>query len=214
MHSSARLGLFLLVTAACGAFASLLGPSELWAGVDWGLTGAAVMTLAIIGATWLFAAHGDDVFPEDMSIEERRAWIGIAFLGLVLANFANQLWALSTHGVVPESPHAMFSHDALLRVAGPLIAWGIVANLVGRAAGGVERDERDLRLRHRADRFGDWALTTIVTACVVLLSVVPAADLEWWLAPVVLANVLIGTLIVKVLVEHVALALAYRFDRA
>jgi hypothetical protein len=38
--------------------------------------------------------------------------------------------------------------------------------------------------------------------------------LTWWLSPIVLANVLIGLLIAKTLVEHLALTLQYRAGRA
>jgi hypothetical protein len=82
--------------------------------------------------------------------------------------------------------------------------------LISRAAGGIEADERDLRVRHRADRVGDWAFTLIVIAGIAVLASIPASSLEWWLAPIVLANVLVGLLIVKSFVEHVALAYTYR----
>ena len=74
----------------------------------------------------------------------------------------------------------------------------------------MEADERDLRLRHRADRAGDWALTLIVINGIIVLASVPRELLSWWLAPIVLANVLIGLLIAKSLVEHVVLTLSYR----
>ncbi len=90
------------------------------------------------------------------------------------------------------------------------IAWGVLAHLIGRRDGGIETDERDLQLRHRADRAGDWAFTLIVIGGIVVLASVPRELLGWWLAPIVLANVLIGLLITKSLVEHVVLAFSYR----
>ena len=51
-----------------------------------------------------------------------------------------------------------------------VIAWGVAAHVLGRGAGPVEHDERDLRLRFQADRAGDWALSLTVVACVVLLA--------------------------------------------
>ena len=49
---------------------------------------------------------------------------------------------------------------------------------------------------------------------VVVLAAFPAAQLAWWLSPIVLANVLIGLLIAKSLVEYLALTLQYRAARA
>jgi hypothetical protein len=148
-----------------------------------------------------------------MAIEERRAWVGIVFLGIVLASFARELWLLEGHTVRVERLVDFFSHHFIRKLATLLIAWGIVAYLVGASARGVESDERDLRLRRRADRAGDWALTLIVIACVVVLASAARLRLDWWLQPFVLANVLIAVLIVKLFVEHVALAYSYRFAR-
>jgi hypothetical protein len=91
-----------------------------------------------------------------------------------------------------------------------IVAWSVISHLIGRRSGGVETDERDLRARHRANRVGDWAFTLIVIGCITVLASVSASSLEWLLAPIVLANVLIGLLIVKSFVEHVALAYTYR----
>ena len=71
-----------------------------------------------------------------------------------------------------------------------------------------------LRLRHRADRAGDWAFTLIVITGICVLALIQAPLHAWWLSPMVLANLLIGLLIAKSLVEHVALAFAYRAGHA
>ena len=77
----------------------------------------------------------------------------------------------------------------------------------------IEQDERDLRLRHAADRVGDWAFTIVIAWCVGLLVGQPAERLTWFLEPLIAANVLIGILIAKSLVEHVYLVARYAWDR-
>ena len=206
-------GLIVLV-GVCGAVAALWGPSEPLAGVDFGATGASVFVLALAGAIWLFATHADDLFAEHMSISERRAWIGLVFVAVILALFLHHIWTLSGRADVPGYLNGFLSKHFIPKLFTLLIAWGVISHLVGRRHQGIEVDERDLRLRHRADRAGDWALTLIVVAGVVVLASVPQARLAWWLAPIVLANLLIGLLIAKSLVEHVALAGAYRTGRA
>jgi hypothetical protein len=89
------------------------------------------------------------------------------------------------------------------------IAWGVISGALAVGAGPVESDERDLRLRHAADRAGDWALISIVIGCIVLLVRLPGERLEWWLEPLVLANILIFVLVVKSLIEQAALVALY-----
>jgi hypothetical protein len=214
MHSSQRLGAILLIGGVLAGSAALFGPDERVWGVDVGATGALLFAVVLGGAIWLFSVRGATVFPEEMSVAERRAWIGLVFVGFVLFVLARHLWMLWEHELVPRSPHDFFGRQFVQQLIVPLIVWGILSHLIGRAAGGVEEDERDLRLRRRADRAGDWTLTLIVIACISVLASVPAIHLEWWLAPIVLANVLIGLLIAKSLVEHIVLAAAYRFARA
>ena len=163
---------------------------------------------------WLFAARGEQVFPEVMSVAERRAWVGLVFTTIVLLSFARHFWAMSTHGQAPQTPDALFARHFVERLMPLIIAWAVISHLIGSRAGGVEIDERDLRLRHRADRVSDWAFTLIVIACIVVLALLPAELLAWWLAPIVLANLLIGLLIARSLVGHVALTLAYRLGQA
>jgi hypothetical protein len=41
----------------------------------------------------------------------------------------------------------------------------------------------------------------------------PAADLEWWLSPLIAAHALIGLLIGRSLVEHACLVACYALER-
>jgi membrane glycosyltransferase len=94
------------------------------------------------------------------------------------------------------------------------IAWAVVSSaLRGKEPDVIEADERDRRLRSSADHIGDWALTILVCWCAGLLAFQPAERLSWWLAPLIAANVLIGILIVKTLIEHAYLVGRYAWDR-
>ncbi len=85
----------------------------------------------------------------------------------------------------------------------------MISHRIGRRAEQVQADERDLRLQNVSARAGDLSLTVIIVACVCVLALTPAPLLAWWLSPIVLANVLIGLLIARSLVEHVVLTFAY-----
>jgi hypothetical protein len=207
------LAVILLLGGGAAAFAALFAPAAPWGGVDLGAVGASVFVLTLFLSIWLFAVHGDAVFPDDMSICERRAWVGLIFTSLILLSLGRHLWALWAGGSIPEHPTQVFTPGFVNRLVTLIIAWAVISHLIGRAAGGVESDERDLRLRLRAGRAGDWSLTLLVVAAIVVLGWSPRSWLEWWLAPVILANLLIGLLSVRSLVEHLVLTTAYRSGR-
>lgn len=210
MGLSKRFVWGLLALGVVTAIAATFGPTTRWLGVDIGATGAALFMIAMGAAIWMFAVRGDTIFPDDMSVAERRAWVGLIFIGIILLSFARHLSVMSANAIVPDFSDRFFGRHFVQRLLAMIVIWSVIAHLIGRTAGGVEKDERDLRLRHRADRVGDWAFTLIVIAGISVLASVPAAYLEWWLEPMVLANVLIGLLIVKSFVEHIALAYTYR----
>lgn len=214
MGTAKTLAWVLFAVTALSAFAALFGPSERWQGLDLGTIGAAVFMLSMLAGIWLFASRGGEIFPEHMSVAERRAWVGLVFIAIILVSFMRQLWALSGEAEVPQYIHGLFAHQFVQRLFTLIVAWAIISHLIGRGTEGIEADERDLRLRHRAGRASDWAFTLIVIAGICVLASVPATRLTWWLAPMVLANLLIGLLIAKSLVEHVALAICYRTSRA
>jgi hypothetical protein len=218
MRSAQRQALILLCIGVLAAAATLLGPQGLWGPVDVGAVGAAAFLLVLLSAVWLVASRGDQVFPDDMSLAERRAWVGLVFIAIILLSFARQLWARSLHGIVPERIDQLFAHHFMHRLITLIVAWLLISRLLARHAGGLECDERDLGLRHRAPHSVkaacDWSLTLIVIACIFVLVSIPSPLLAWWLAPIVLANLLIGLLIAKSLVEHLVLTYAYRAGRA
>jgi multisubunit Na+/H+ antiporter MnhG subunit len=210
MDSTKSILWIVVAVGGIAAVAALFGPAEGWGGVDIGATGASLFVGVLGVLIWLFATRGAALFPDDMSIAERRAWSGLFFVGVVLLSFSRHLWTLWSHEIVPTEPAEFLSYKFVRQLLVLIIVWSVISHLIGRAAGGIETDERDLRLRHRADRVGDWTFTLIVIACISVLASAPASSLDWWLAPIVLANVLIGLLVVKSFVEHVALAYTYR----
>ena len=210
MGSAENRAWVLLVMGIVSAFGALFGPPEPWGGVDIGATSATLFVLTVGAAIWLFAARGDAVFPDHMSVSERRTWIALIFLGVILTAFIKEMWVLSLHGEVPTDLRDLFARRFIERYVLAVIAWSLISHLIGKRAGGIEADERDLRLRHEADRAGSVALTLIVIAGISVLVSVPRTLLTWWLEPIVLANVLVGMMIAKSLVEHLMLACFYR----
>lgn len=209
MHAANRLAISLLVIGVLAAAANLFAPSERVAGIDLGATGSVVFVLTLIAAVALFARRGRRIFPEDMSLTESRAWVALVFLALMLVMFVREILLLSEHAFVPVRISEALSYRFIFRYVLLVGAWAIISGQMGRGAD-IETDERDLQMRHRADRAGDWALTLLVIFGIVALISYPPALLAWWLEPIVLANVLIGLLIAKALVEHAALVYQYR----
>jgi hypothetical protein len=209
MWTARRQAAVLLGVGAVTGLLALFGPAERWGGVDLGATGAALFFLTLLAAIALFALRADQVFPEDFSVAERRAWIGILFVVLVLLSFLRFMWALSHEPAPAQTLDDLYAKHFLQHLFSLIVAWKVLSHLIGRPSGAVQLDERDLRLEHSAVRAGDVALTAIIIAGVCALAFVPAPSLAWWLAPIVLANLLIGLLIARALVEHVVLTCAY-----
>jgi hypothetical protein len=82
----------------------------------------------------------------------------------------------------------------------------------GAPGDAVELDERDLRIRHAAQRLASHIVACILIAAIVLL-VMRGAEMQPWLLPLVVANLLLGLLIVSQLVENLYGVLRYRQAR-
>ncbi len=209
-----RLAWVVLGLALVGAIATLFGPQERWWGVDLGSAGAVVFGLALWTGAWLFARYPDSIFSADWSIAERRAWAGLVFVLLVFLNFLRFLAAIAQRDVPPVSLAELPTRHFMWNLLVLLISWAVVAKaLRGTQPEVVELDERDQRFRYEADRAGDWTLTLVVIASVVLLATLRAERLSWWLAPLIAANSLIGLLILRSLVEYVFLVARYAGER-
>ena len=209
MWSARRQAAAILAVGVVAGLAALFGPAERWGGVDLGATGAALVGLTLLAAIVLFARRAEQIFPDDSSVAERRAWIGTLFMVFVLLSFLRFMWALSHQPVPPRTLDDLYAKHFMQQLFGLLLAWQVMSYLIGRHAGAVQLDERDLRLQHSAARAGDLALTVIIVGCVCILALLPASMLAWWLAPIVLANLLIGLAVARSLVEHLVLAFAY-----
>jgi fumarate reductase subunit C len=214
MLSITRLAWMLLVLALVGAVAGLFGPHERVWGIDLGATGTAVFGFTLWTGAWLFARYPDAIFPREWSVAERRAWAGLVFLTLVSVSFVRFMIAIAHLDAPPVAIAELPSRHFIWNLIVLLIAWAVVAKtLRGPAPDVVELDERDLRMQRSADRAGDWALTLVVIAVVLLLAFVPAERLAWWLTPLVAANVLLGLLIGRTFVEHAFLVARYALER-
>jgi hypothetical protein len=209
MWSARRQASVLLAIGVAAGLATLFGSSERVAGVDLGATGASLFMLSLIAAVVLFALRAQEIFPEDASVAEQRAWIGALFIGFVLLDYLRFMWAIWQLPDPPPTLDTVYALQFLRRLFVLIVVWEVLSYLIGRRAGEVQTDERDLRLKNVSARAGDWSLTVIIVGCVCVLALTPAPLLAWWLSPIVLANVLIGLLIARSLVEHVVLTIAY-----
>ena len=214
MVSKSRLAWILLLLALAGATASLFGLDERQWGVDIGATGGAVFGFALWVGAWLFSRHPEEIFPPEWSIAERRAWAGLLFMVLVFVNFARYMVSIADLDSPPASMGEIRSTHFMWNLFVLLIAWAVVVNAIrGPKTDLVDLDERDLRMHRSADRAGDWAFTGVVIAIVMLLALLPASRLEWWLSPLIAANALVGLLIGRSLVEHACLVACYAIER-
>jgi hypothetical protein len=205
MWTARRQAAVLLAIGVGAGLATLFGPDERTGGVDLGATGASLFMFSLVAAIVLFALRSHEVFPEDASVAEQRAWIGALFIGFVLLDYLTFMAALWQLPEPPATPMVALASRFLRRLFVLVIVWSVIC----RRAGNVQTDERDLRLQHVAARAGDLTLSLIIVTCVCVLAFTPAPLLAWWLSPIVLANVLIGLLIARSLVEHIVLTFAY-----
>jgi len=209
-----RLAWVLLALALTGALASLFGLDHSWWGFNLGSLGATVFGFTLWIGAWLYARYPDRIFAPEWSIAERRAWTALVFVLLILIAYLRFMWSLAAMPHVPATIRDLPSEHFIANLVVLFIAWAVVSSsLRGKERDVIEVDERDLRLRGAADYVGDWALTILIGWCAGLLAFQPAERLTWWLAPLIAANVLIGILIAKSLIEHVYLVGRYAWDR-
>ena len=202
----------LLALAALGVAGMFLG-GEGWLGIDLGPVGASVLYAAL----WVFVIHlaryAGQVFPEAWSPAEKQAWVALVFVALVSFNMSNLLAALPGLGAAADELRNSATRPLWTNLGILMVGWIVVAGMLRKQdAGGVERDERDLRIAHKAARIADGVMTLFIICLVVVLIALPEQS-RTWLRPLVAANVLIALLIARTLVENVYTALRYRRER-
>jgi len=199
----------LLAMAALGAAGMFLGPDG-WFGIDIGAIGAAVL----YGVLWLFviylAKYSGQVFPEHWSPAEKQSWVAVAFLALISLHVANMLFALPGLGEAADqvknpATRALWSNLGLL-----IFGWIVIGTQLRRQdTGGVQLDERDLRIQHRAARVADGAMSLFIVWVIVTIFALPEQSRSW-LRPMIVANALIALLIARALIESIYTVWRYR----
>jgi hypothetical protein len=209
-----RLAWGVLALALTGALASLFAPDQNVWGLNLGSLGATVFGFTLWVGAWLFARYPERIFAAAWSIAERRAWTAVVFVLLIFIAYLRFMWSVAGMPEVPATFGDLPSQHFIANLVVLFIAWAVVSSAIrGNEPDVIEADERDRRLRSSADHIGDWALTILICWCAGLLAFQPAERLTWWLAPLIAANVLIGILIVKTLIEHAYLVGRYAWDR-
>jgi hypothetical protein len=209
-----RLAWGVLALALTGALASLFAPDQNVWGLNLGSLGATVFGFTLWVGAWLFARYPERIFAAAWSIAERRAWTAVVFVLLIFIAYLRFMWSVAGMPEVPATFGDLPSQHFIANLVVLFIAWAVVSSAIrGKEPDVIEADERDRRLRSSADHIGDWALTILICWCAGLLAFQPAERLTWWLAPLIAANVLIGILIVKTLIEHAYLVGRYAWDR-
>src|SRR5262245_13013395 len=122
MRSSGRLPLLLVFAGSLAALAAPFGPAAAWGGVDTGAAGGALFMLVLGACIWMVAARVDSVFPEEMSVAERRTWVGLAFITLVSRSFARHLWVMSLHDSPPQRADDLFARHVVERLMPLMVA--------------------------------------------------------------------------------------------
>ena len=206
-----RLSQALLAVAALGAAGMFLGPDG-WLGIDIGPVGAAVL----YGAIWLFVVHlakfAGEVFPENWSPAERQSWVALVFVVLIALHVVNMLLALPGLGAAADqasnpATRALWSNLGLL-----IFAWIVIGTQLRKhERGGVQVDERDLRIQHRATRVANVAMSLLIVWVIVALFFLQEQS-RAWLRPMIVANALIALLIMRTLVENIYAVWRYRCE--
>jgi hypothetical protein len=202
----------LLALAALGAAGMFLG-GEGGLGIDFGPVGATVLYAAL----WLFVFHlaryAGQVFPEEWAPAEKQAWVALVFVALVSFNMINLLAALPDLGAAADELRNSATRPLWANLGILMVGWIVIAGILRKQdAGGVERDERDLRIAHQAARIADGVMMLFIICLVVALVALPEQS-RTWLRPLIAANVLIALLIARTLVENIYTVLRYRRER-
>jgi len=202
----------LLALAALGAAGMFLG-GEVGLGIDFGPVGATVLYAALGVFVFHLARYAGQVFPEEWAPAEKQAWVALVFVALVSFNMINLLAALPDLGAAADELRNSATRPLWTNLGILMVGWIVIAGILRKQdAGGVERDERDLRIAHQAARIADGVMMLFIICLVVALVALPEQS-RTWLRPLIAANVLIALLIARTLVENIYTVLRYRRER-
>jgi hypothetical protein len=147
-------------------------------------------------------------FPKSKPYRRAQAVLAIAALGAAGMFLGGEGWL----GINLGSVGAAVLYAALWLM--PIFGWMVMGSILRKQdSGGVQFDQRDLRIAHRASRVADGALALLVVWLVVALMALPDQS-RTWLRPLIAANVLVGVLVVRALVESICTLWSYRREHA
>jgi hypothetical protein len=139
--------------------------------------------------------------------------VALVFVALIGLHVLNLLDALPELGAEADQLRNSATRPLWTNVGMLIFGWIVIASLLRRQDnGGVDLDERDLRIAHSASRFADGGTTLLVIGLVVALVALPEHS-RTWLRPMIAANVLIALLLARTLVENIYTVLRYRRER-
>ncbi len=165
-------------------------------------TGAAVFICALWLGSLLSREARTRSFPTRGRISERRAWVGLRVHRADPAGFRRIPGPLSHLDDIRRSRCESAVPAFQVELVVLFIAWVVISSVLRtRRGGGRKLDERDLRCARARIAPATGRSRRSSSACVAVLHRFPRQRLAWWLRPLIVANVLMGLLIVKSLVE-------------
>lgn len=202
-----RRVLFLLSLIVLGAIAASLTLSI--GKVDLGAVGGTLVYLGLIVLAGLLAKRPDEFFSPDAPPAERQGWVSLIFVALIALGFVSFLVALPALGAEADRMSNSLSRPFGVHLGMLIFGWAVCAGLVrGAQRDAVELDERDLRIRDGAQRLAAAVMSCVMIGAIVLL-VMRGAEMQAWLRPLVVANLLLGLLIVRHLSECLYVVVRY-----
>ncbi len=141
---------------------------------------------------------------------EWQAWIGVAFVGAVIA-----VSLLKAHVFLPQVPIGRNPDAGAVgqRIGTLFVAWLVLAEVLKqRWAGKVLTDERDAQIELAASQWGRYSTVFVVIAIALLLGFSDTARLQQFSYPFI-AQMLMTTLLVGVWFDQLVAAILYWRDR-
>ncbi len=171
-------------------------------------------TFLFVAAVWFSVDALHRVAPSDAEARvahgEWQAWIGVAFVGAVIA-----VSLLKAHVFLPQVP---IGHNPEAGVVGQrigtlFIAWLVLAHVLKqRWAGKVLADERDAQIELAASQWGRYSTVFVMIGIALLLGFSDTARLQQFSYPFI-AQMLMTSVLVGVWFDQLVAAILYWRDR-